>query len=669
MSSLGRSRIVVASSSEVMLQSLWRTTQVFCRGRDVFEFSPDYPDDAVHAVGPESIAAFLEAFPAEVIARTVCVLDLSAEPTPLWRVVLDVHSLRPTWLAARFPEVFWIFIVRGGGVPEDITRDAQRMHFVDMDDLSSLSTLLSRHAGGFRPWFDTSGLRASALLAKPAASTLETGLHGMVFDEEIEFAVFNAYFLYRQGIPTRMVATAAEFHAVKGLGETNQKYVVLEDVELNFEDAQLDDKKLFLPEPLDHDIESCLNARLSCWGVKSPGDQTITARVFVSSSRVSNRPSVVKPFGGLYDRSLVACLPPRSAKTLFDRVRALLAFLPRQFIRNGCAIEPEDTALVPGHSAPGSQQAVAAKLLARVRAYRASANDTVFAVHAALLALEAERLLGHSTYAMAVEALTARHVLEAVAESAFAGAADDLEVRKRADDLQKEVVRLVFHLPSGWTVIAALLPWAKGARDNWIKLHKRCVQVSNGMLECVGRLREIYQRFSKVDEEEEALREIRWWRLAVFLLKQSIREGRKPEFGGVRFGKLTFLGILEFVLRLACGLPWAYFNFVLRPGFLIFFTTSWVLLFGLLFFQLSLSGGLLGTQEFTLFDWIRHSLVTFLSLQQGIVGDPKPEFAKEIFANREGYSIFWNLTAMEMFLGYLHLPIFITLLIQKFARR
>lgn len=73
MSSLGRSRIVVASASEVMLQSIWRTTRVLCMGQDVFEFSSnsydaaEYPNDyagAVLASGPEAIAAFLDALPA-----------------------------------------------------------------------------------------------------------------------------------------------------------------------------------------------------------------------------------------------------------------------------------------------------------------------------------------------------------------------------------------------------------------------------------------------------------------------------------------------------------------------------------------------------------------------------------------------------------------------------
>lgn len=691
MSALGRSRIVVASSSDVMLQSLWRTSRVLCLGRDAFEFPPDYRDGAVHAAGPEAIAAFLEDLSAEVIRRTVCILDLSYEPTPLWRVVSDMHSLRPTWLAARFPEVYWIFIVRDGLVPEYIAMDAKTMHFVALNELSKLSDLLLRHAGGFRPWFDPNNLRASALLSsKSSESCMDAGLHGLVFDEEATFAAFNGYFLYRQGIPTRMVATYAEFKnvEVEKLDDTKRKYVILEDVELNYEDAPGDDKTAKLLIPKFDEIDSKLKEREIGWGLVNR-DPTTSPRVFVSTLRLSGKwLSVVKPFGGLYDQSLLGHISPRfSGSKFLQNLRHCWTRLNEYFSCRCSEQQVKDSGNIAstGHSAPYAQQAVAAKLLARVRTLRASASDTVSAVHVALLALEAEILLKHNTYAMAIEALTARHVLEVVAESAFAGAADDLEVRKRIEDLKSEMFELVFHCANGWKVICTLVPWAKGWLDSWGKLHKRCVQFSNGMLECIGRLREIYQRYSKADEEEEALQEIRWWRLAVFLLKQSIPgklSAYVPALSESLLARLArwmlwLVGILEFIGRLGCGVIWRYFIWVLRPLVLLGAITGWIFLFACLFRDVSLSAGLPGTECWDKYDWVRHSLVTFLALQQGIFGDPKLNLTPvcavahefNLFATREGFSRFWNLTVMEMSLGYLHLPVFITLLIQKFTRR
>lgn len=549
--------------------------------------------------------------------------------------------------------------MRDGTVPEKIAKDAQEMHFVALNELSKLKGMLLRHAKGFRSWFDPNSLRASALLSPDCdASCLNVCKQGLVFDEETTFATFNSYFLYRQGIPTRMVATRAEFDKVANLDETKREYVILEDVELNYGDIQLgsskeskEEIKEFLPEPDEVEIHSSLIKRLVSWGLT---DKTEFKRVFVSTSRLTGKhgkSSVIKPFGGLNDRILL-------------HLSAV----------NGGVVTTRNTATGSGHSAPGAQQAVAAKLLERVRILQTSAKDTESAVHAALLALEAERLLNRKTYAMSIEALTERHVLESVAECAFEGAADDLEVRMRIADLKVGLYKLVFHKDNGWKVFVSLLPCSENTWAEWCKLPKRCVQFSNGMLECVGRLRETYHQFSKVDEEEEALKSIRWWRLAVFLLKLSFREkwfGFFRNHIGACFTRiiLWLVNVLEFLVRLCCGPIWAYFNLVLSPPILVMVITCWVLLFGWMFQEVSLSGGIAGTETLTLSDWMRHSLITFVALQPGIIGDPKLGSETVFLATREGYSNFWCLTAAEMVLGYLHLPVFITLLIQKFSRR
>lgn len=674
MSALGRSRIVVASSSDVMLQALWRTSKLLCLGRDDYEFSPDYRDGAVFAAGPEIIAGFLDNLPSETIRRTLCILDLSSEPTPEWRIVSDMHSLRPTWLAARFPEVYWIFIIRDGALPHNIAIEARVMHFVALNELSKISGLLLRHAGGFRPWFDPNSLRASALLPIGKESYLVADRKGLVFDEEETFATFNAYFLYRLGIPTWMVATYSEFKEINRLDDLEnfkQKYIILEDVELNYEDVQFGSAggegiaEILIPKF--QEIDKKLEERGERWGGNN-SDQSIISRVFVSTLRLNNKwRSVVKPFGGLYDRNLLQLVSPKkSGARIGQKLWRWFSYLKDIFPFKRTKLEFKKSEKIEGgrHSAPGAQQAIAAKLLARVRILRTSASDTVSAVHGALLAREAEILLTHNTYAMAIEALTERHALEVVAESAFAGAADDLEVRKRIKDLKREMYKLVFHCSNGWEIVCTL--GGKGSLENWRKLHKRCIQFSNGMLECIGRLREIYQRYSKVDEEEEALQTIRWWRLAAFLLKRSASG--------------WLLGGGEFAGRLICGAIWGYFICVLRPLVLLGAITSWIFLFAWRFRDVSFSGGLPGTECWVAYDWIRHSLVTFLALQQGVFGDPKlnlelgsnacnvvNEF--NLYATREGFSRFWNLTVFEMALGYLHLPVLITLLIQKFTRR
>lgn len=654
MSALGRSIVLVASLSEAVLKSLKQVIDVLTAGHDQFDYECR---KAFVVYGPESVAAKLATLATEELRRTVCVLDLSSEPTPIWRLLFDNHSLRPTWLAMRFPEVYWIFVVRDGGVPNLIAADAKRIHFLTVMDMPMLRQMLFRHASGFRTWFDIAGLRVSSRLPESNIGTvIDTQVQGLVLDDELAFAAFNSYLLYRRGMRTWMINTATEYSLVKDLGESGRDYVVLEDIELNFEDLEergpsgkeVGDDNLFLPRT--DRVSEALSRRLGAWGVGDSG--RIAARVIVSSSRIDGYAGVIKPFSGLYEKGILGRLPHIPPLPIGDANEAASA----------------------GHSAPGIYQAIAAALLGRSRVLQEGANDTVNAVHGALLALEAERLLGDKTYAMAVEALTTRHALEAIAESAFAGAADDLEVRGRVDDLRVSMRRLVYHHGSRRDIVESLLPWRNGSWDNWRKLHKRRSQFVNGMLESVGQLTETYRRYSKLDEEELALREVRELRLSAFLVRRTVAQGVGSLYSKWRNGKISNLligasGLVEGVVRFAWGIPWGYINLVLNPLFLVLAIVTWILIFALNFQMLDVSGLISGACNLHFADWLRHSAVTFVALQQGLIGEPRLSGTTDCLATANGYAMFWNLTVSEMIFGYVHLALLVTVLIQKFARR
>lgn len=659
-----RSRIWAVCSKE-----RWDILGTVCGGlgTDPARFDPPQREDPSAYL---QLAGSLDTEPPEALMRTTCIVDLSRDPVQTWDVMTDTHPMRPTWLVWRFPEIHWIFLIDDVGITNGcLTPAALEMHFVNVRDPSPLFQLLERHAGGLRSWFDPWELRR-ACLGEEQHPPRQLGL---VLDEEINFVAFNGYLLYRQGIPTALVPTAKEFCALadalakeKKEGDDARRVTILEDVELNYPDArdqQIED--LCIPcqgnRNEDEDqgrmiaspnfyLTDCLNEmlerRLASLGLKDAPHQI--TRILVSSTLVPGRISVTKPFAGVYDREILSHLDCSNSQLASTRVRQ-------------------------GHSAPGARQAIAAALLSRARPLKSQGTDTMGAVHGALLAFEAERLLGHQTYAMALESMTLRHGLEAVAECSFAGAADELAVAPRVSDLQKHVRRLVFHRDTLGAIIRQLWPSDPDWRLNWSKLHKRQVQFSNGMLEALGMLRETYGQHHKFDEEEYALHQIRRWRVRSFQLKRSCATwlvSKLPKWIPDRAKQAVSITLrsLECITRELASVPVRYVTWVLNPFVLFAAIASLVVVFALLYQNLAWSGLLKGVDGFGFADWIRHSAATFLAMQQGTFGEPRNGPA-EVKAIGDGFSAFWNITVSEMAVGYLHLAILVTVLIQKITRR
>ncbi|HEY0466830.1 MAG TPA: hypothetical protein VGC79_21640 [Polyangiaceae bacterium] len=647
MSMLGLTRVRLvptSDSGDELTESLQQHVEAVGFQSDAFNSNPcrDY----------EELAAELDQLGQDELLRTACVVDLRSEALQVWSTLEDSHYMRPTALVWRYPEIYWIFVITDENAKElrrDLAGEARILHFVTSSENigGGIESLLTRHAKGLRTWFDPANLRRScvcvARLLPGLSPPMRRGRLGIVFDEEVTFAAFNGYLLHRSGISTRIVSTAAEFVETHSLGDGGGPFVILEDVELIFADAD-ESIEAELLYPSEDDKQRTIQGRLKYWGLNAAATQP---RIFVSSSLVKGQISVIKPFGGLYEREICA--------------------------RLGVATPLPLPSHGGHHSAPAAHQAISGHLLQRLRGFECV--GTVSAVHGALLALCAERLLGSQTYAMALESLSARHAYEVRAECGFSGASEEIEIRRRVAELRSSVNRLVFREGGVLGILRQLAPWTPGFLGNWRKLYKRNVQATNGLLEALGVLRDILSNNKKLEEEEYVLQRIRRLRIRSFLLRRSFTRWLPSLFllpSGTR-GIAVILrfaaNIVEAAVRAVLALPLIYVTEVLNPLLLALAIAGWIVGFGLAFESWGSMYWMDLAKDLSIFDWIRHSAVTFLALQQGIFGDPQAPHVGGQLMNGDGYAPFWNLSVAEMALGYLHMGLLVAVLVQRITRR
>ena len=627
MSTLGLSRVRFSHGSpvgEYLISTLKHIAE-----------EPGFETDAFAAANCkeyETLAAKLDAQQSSELMRTACVVDLTFNALPVWSTIKDVHPMRPSWLVWRYPEIYWIFLIADDDAESlPLRSDTRNFHFVSSSEYAKLEYLLRRHANGLRAWFDPANLRGSA-----ASNAALHPRRGIVFDEELAFAAFNGYLLYRHGISSSIVSTAAEFCESRSLGAAPGPIVILEDLELMFED-QTSELSPELLSPIGSDTYRTIQARLDFWGLTAAG---ASPRIFVSSSLVTGQPSVIKPFGGMYERAIRARLGP-----------PVVLSIP--------------TTSAATHSAAGAHQAIASKLVDRARRYEC--KGTVEAIQGALLALSAERLLDNRTYAMALESLTLRHGFEVRAECGFAGASGELEIAPRIAELRQSINQLVFRTSRVSEIISQLAPTANSAHESWRKLYKRSLQATNGLLEALAELRESFWYYKRLEEEECVLQNIRRVRVRSFLLKRTFsRRSMITDANSVN-GLASrvagfFANTLELMVRGVLSLPLVYLAAVLNPLVLALAVVGWIIGFGYGFSALSHQFPYLGAE--TPDEWIRRSAVTFLAF-----GDPHlPGIVVGSHAGNVGFSWFWNLSLIEMVLGYIHLALLVAVLVRRITR-
>lgn len=139
------------------------------------------------------------------------------------------------------------------------------------------------------------------------------------------------------------------------------------------------------------------------------------------------------------------------------------------------------------HSAPGRLLEIADRLIQRAERILNSAISVPEAIHGALLALEAQELLGNKTPTTALEALSLKHQLEVTAECMFYGVEYNFDVKSRFKDIEKEVKSI----------------------GRWFYPRTHRLSELNAEINILSDLVRRFRQYNQFDEEQECLQRIR----------------------------------------------------------------------------------------------------------------------------------------------------------------
>lgn len=615
----------------------------------------------------EDLPCLLDQQPSYILFNSVCVVDLcTCRPPSHWRLEDDHSALRPTELLVRYPEIYWIFLISG---KPNIAQEIDGFHFVCASTVYETITLLRRHLAGFRPLYDPTGFRQHVMRPAQPNKSYSTWGKGISVEDEISYCMLNGYFLYRNRISTYLAPTKSEFLQAAALTRARgQTWHVIEDVELQYPDSNQNDPlhhKYFMPrDPASAEcVEELLEERatLYCY---------LNTRTVISSLRVSGTsPSnscqmivVTKPYSGFYDKRIM----PSTVTAPSHKVEK---------------VSPDGPS---AHSAPGAHQRVATHVIRRAKRTMQQVPTTEDALQVAVLASVAESLLEHRTAHMALDALSIRHRMEATAECMFIGTSNKLDVKSRIDDIRRSVDATVAFSPWEWR-----RPFRRLGNLVDVKAAKRRKQRSNAMLEICGDLRDVYQEYDQLNEEEKLLIHYRRWERRVLAASTFERRGKLFSSSNRALVLLRFLcGQIVQSFR-------AYFNLALRGWVAaILLCLFWIVVFAWWYEHIAnpllpacppaIADSALAESDacsmhaFDLRDYFLHSAVTFVSLQPLDAG-PTPSLVSQIHEkerdNRKRAEVssalhsLWSIMALELATGYFHLAIFITLFLQRYSKK
>jgi hypothetical protein len=451
---------------------------------------------------------------------------------------------------------------------------------------------------------------------------------GVAIDEESSFLHLNGYLMYRHGLGVYQIQTLAEMKEVL-CGSVTPEYI-LEDMELRFQDADKihgEDYFLFpIPEiksrsELYKAKEYLENRKNQFCGLSELNGKK---RVFVTafagrlrdSKEFNNSQSwfVDKPFAGMFDSA-------------FDKLRER-DFVCVQKENNHSHSAPDHS-----HSASGRIQCIAEILVNRATLLLNSEKKFLIenAIHAAVLAEEARRLLAGNTPTLSLWALALRHKAEVLAECSFIGTSSDMDVEARLEELSDSIGNII--------------------------TDKR--KIINAQIEIAGVLRRCYKECEQYDEEEKVNQFIIQTR-AKLLINQD-----KPSHNIIGYILFPFV---------------CYFNKLTKSVFRILFVSSlWILFFGLVFlcFDYSTMNGFKtvwtsGKGLQFVFECMFRSWSAFI---MGVTALGEIAAPLTTFSEGTGLSFslhwvfFWTIQLLESTIGLIHLGLLISVFYSRIARK
>lgn len=390
-------------------------------------------------------------------------------------------------LVLAFPEIHWVLVTPHQPMNSSLFAQA---HFLGASH--PLAEILALCDAKFTNLFDATNLR-NLIRRKLREVALQSGqitshlplrkALAAAVDEEETYVYFNAYTAYRFGFRSHLVASHA---MMQTLFETSP-LARHEPVTLTFEDIYLN-----FPDEAPHIRLSNLRERDHL----ADKLQEPEHRIFVTVGHRHDRPTwndnreylrhlqsqgkhckmLYKPLAGIFDLWEKSGL----RRWLHDNRGLAPEF-------NWPPQENQDRELQGHHSAPGRLLEIADRLITRAAHIFDTATSVPEAVHGAVLALEAQELLGNKTPTTTLEALSLKHQLEVTAECMFYGVEYNFNVQRRFDDIHQDVKSI----------------------GRWFHSSTRKLSELNAEISILSDLMQVFRKYNQFDEEQECLRQIR----------------------------------------------------------------------------------------------------------------------------------------------------------------
>jgi hypothetical protein len=446
---------------------------------------------------------FLDNFDPQQLCDSIVLLHFGPDFSGTWQVKdmwLDHGTAAQLFLS--YPEVYFVFVGESERAAPLWSGDAAKYHFVSLDKLSDVVTMVYLHGYGFRTHFDPTGARAELkhqLLAQSQVgegrvyvpfSQSRTEHLAVIADEENAFVYLNGLVAYKAGFRCWLLSTESEFRRVLfGDRRCGPSLIAPSNVEL-----VVADWNLAYP---DHQGELPTDS-LILEVTFSAEQQLLLITSYVEAAqdalwrRVRGR-AFLKPYPGLFH--LISTADDRRDNVVSERHAAVWLEVRAQGTEVKASIFSTG---FPPHSAPYSRAVIASRLLQRARKLSdASPTEAESAVQQALLAMEAKELLGGLSRTTFLEALALQNEAEVRAEVCFFGMSAQIDARARLDMLENET----------------LLAISRTTDRNETLSRMNC------LLRVAGSLRASYARQEQIRAAEECLH--RFTRYQRFLVQAS----------------------------------------------------------------------------------------------------------------------------------------------------
>ncbi|MCK4762966.1 MAG: hypothetical protein KAW12_12285 [Candidatus Aminicenantes bacterium] len=420
--------------------------------------------------------------------------------------VFDLQELKPTadkshgltsLLYLSFPEIYWFFLTpfpnpqTAGNKGKIFNREAFTFfHTLSGQKNFSLENAVESLLYGYVPLFDPTGFRSYMIHntleqmeqeneTNPGASPSRPFFRerkeiALSLDEESPYSFLHSYIAYKFDFRAMTVTTKKMLDKLKSeeqpeIGPGLKFAISFEDIGLSFPDDAIEYNKL------KHSLETR--------DEKYSFIKKIKKRIFVTIGEERD----LRKENRAYRKSLKRDLTLKFYKVLFKPYSGIFNLKKEAALRRGKNMKPHTTGTTGSHSQPGRLGLVADALINRSRVILKEAKCTIDAVYAAMLALQAQEILGGRTATESIKAISLKHQAEVLAECIFYGVEHNFDVKSRFKEIEEDLHTI----------------------GKWFTKSKKEIMIYNSELNIVNELARIFRQYSQFDEEQECLDKVR----------------------------------------------------------------------------------------------------------------------------------------------------------------